>query len=213
MTKFLALNISVSKDGYMCGPRQSKLEPFGENAEQLLHWAWKTKAVREWSGLSDGTTGIDNDSWARIFNVGANIMGRNMFGHIRGPWPDETWRGWWGPNPGYKTPVFVLTHYDRDPIDMGNGTIFHFVTGGINQAYDLAYEAAGGKDVAVCGGVQTIQQFLEADLLDELQIAGVPIELHDGELLFSNPDLQLKSYRLVKSVPSESVIHHTYKKK
>ena len=95
MTKFLALNISVSKDGYMCGPRQSKLEPFGENAEQLLHWAWKTKAVREWSGLSDGTTGIDNDSWARIFNVGANIMGRNMFGHIRGPWHDETWRGWW----------------------------------------------------------------------------------------------------------------------
>ena len=204
--------MSVSEDGFMAGPNQTLETAFGEGGEQLLKWAWATKAVREWGELSGGTEGIDSDSWSRVFSVGANIMGRNMFGPIRGPWPDNNWRGWWGPNPGYKTPVFVLTHYAREPIDMGNGTTFIFVTGGITQASEMAYEAADGKDVAVIGGVQTVQQFLELELLDELHIAIVPIKLNSGELLLPNPEVQLKNYRALKPIASETVIHQTYLK-
>ena len=213
MTKFLALNMSVSQDGFMAGPNQSLDAPLGENGEQLLQWAWGTTAVREWSGLSGGTTGFNDDSWRRIFSVGANIMGRNMFGPIRGPWPNDDWKGWWGPNPGYKTPVFVLTHHAREPLDMGNGTVFNFVTGGIQQAYEMALEAANGKDVGVLGGVQTIQQFLEHELLDELQIAEVPIELKKGELLLPNPEVQLKNYQALEPIISDSIIHRRYLKK
>ncbi len=199
----------------MAGPHQSESAPFGENGEQLLSsWAWGTKSIREWSGLSGGTIGIDDDFLRRgLFNLGANIMGRNMFGPIRGPWMDNEWKGWWGPKPGYKNPVFVLTHHPRESVDMGNGTVFNFVTGGIKQAHEMALEVAEGKDVGVVGGVQTIQQFLEAGLLDELHIAEVPIELHAGELLFSNPESQLKHYQHVDSVASDAVIHHTYLKK
>lgn len=197
----------------MAGPNQSEAEAFGENGRQLLAWAWETKAIREWFGESGGTTGIDDDSWRRsLFNLGANIMGRNMFGPIRGPWPDNNWKGWWGPNPGYKTPVFVLTHYARETIDMGNGTQFIFVTGGVTQAYEMALDAAKGKDVAIVGGAQTVREFLERGLIDELHTAEVPVELKSGELLLTNPELQLKNYRALDPIASETVIHQTYLK-
>ena len=197
----------------MAGLNQSEDAPFGENAQQLLDWARPTQSIREWNGLTGGTTGIDDGYWRRgLFNLGAHIMGRNMFGPIRGPWLNDDWRGWWGPNPGYKTPVFVLTHYARESIDMGNGTVFIFVTGGIKQAHEIAREAAGDKDVAITGGVQTIQQFLEAGLLDELHLAEIPIDLHVGEKLLPNPELQLAKFVSLEPVVSEAVIHRTYLK-
>ena len=215
MIKFVALNIAVSRDGFMAGLNQTETAPFGDNGEQLLSsWAWKTRAIREWSGLTGGTTGLEDDRWRRVlFGTGATIMGRNMFGPIRGPWLNNDWKGWWGENPGYKNPVFVLTHYPREPIDMGNGTVFNFVTGGIQQAYQMALDVAGDKNVAVVGGVQTIQQFLEVGLLDELHLVEVPINLHVGELLFSNPALQLNDYQLIETLTSDFVTHKTYLRK
>ena len=213
MTKFFALNISVSKDGFMAGPNQSLDDPLGENGEQLLALAWATKSVREWSDLAGGTEGLTSDLWRRsLFNLGAIIMGRNMFGPIRGPWPNNEWKGWWGPNPGYKVPVFVLTHYARDPIDMGNGTTFIFVTGGVKQAYEMALEVAGDRGVAITGGAQTIQQFLNLELLEELHIVEIPIELKSGEKLFTNKEVQLKNFRALEPIATESVIHQTYLK-
>ena len=214
MSKYLALNISVSKDGYMAGPNQSLDNPLGENGKLLHEWVFPTKAFNEWFGGSDGTTGIDNDYIARGFhNIGVTIMGRNMFGPVRGAWLDENWKGWWGPNPAFGHPVYILTHHPRESIDMGNGTMFHFVTGGIEQAYELSSQAANGKDIRVGGGAKTLQQFIEAALLDEIHIAQVPINLGSGEVLFSNPDLLLRHYRKVEPVHSSSVIHQTYLKR
>ena len=214
MSKYLALNISVSEDGYMAGPNQSLDNPLGENGKLLHEWVFPTKAFNEWIGGSDGTTGIDNDYIKRGFtNFGATIMGRNMFGPIRGAWPDESWKGWWGPNPPFGYPVFILTHYPRESIDMGNGTVFHFVTGGIEQACELSDQVAHGKDIRVGGGANTLQQFMEAALLDEIHIAQVPINLGSGEILFTNPDLQLHHYRKVEPVNSSSVTHQTYLKR
>ena len=211
MTKFLALNISVSEDGFMAGPNQSLDSPLGENGMLLHEWAFSTKRFRERFGESGGSTGIDNDFIERGFtNIGATIMGRNMFGPIRGVWPDDKWQGWWGPNPVFEHPVFILTHHSRESIDMGNGTIFNFVTGGIEQAYELALLAARDKDVRVGGGAQTIQQFMELGLLDEIHVAQVPVNLNSGEALFTNRNLQLKDYRPVEPVRSPSVQHQTY---
>ena len=211
MTKFLALNISVSEDGFMAGVDQSLNSPLGLNGQLLHAWVFGTKAFREWHGESDGSLGIDNDFIERGFtNIGATIMGRNMFGPVRGEWPDESWQGWWGPKPGYKHPVFVLTHYPRRDLDMGNGTIFHFVTGGVDEAYRRAISAANGKDVRVGGGAQAIQQFMAAGLLDELHVARVPVELHSGELLISDPDSQMKHYHQVSEVISGSVVHQNF---
>ena len=213
MTRFIALNISVSEDGFMAGENQSEELPLGRNGELLHTWAFETEAFKQWHGGSGGTLGIDNDFIERGFtNIGATIMGRNMFGPVRGPWPDESWQGWWGPNPGYKHPVFVLTHHARPYLDMGNGTVFHFVTGGITQAYEMALDAANGQDIRIGGGAQTIQQFLELELLDELHIARVPITLHSGEKLFSKPFEQLKGYREFPAVISDSVVHQTFVK-
>lgn len=211
MTKFLALNITVSQDGYMAGPRQTETSPMGENTELLHSWAFATEAFQEWHGETGGTVGIDNDYIKRGFtNIGATVMGRNMFGPVRGEWPNEDWKGWWGPEPGFKHPVFVLTHHPRETIDMGNGTLFIFVTDGIAAVHKMAIEAAKGKDVRVGGGAQTIQQFLELGLLDELHVATAPIQIKSGELLFSNPTLQLKHYKALEPIASESVIHQTY---
>ena len=213
MSKFLALNISVSEDGFMAGANQSENSPLGENGELLHSWAFATEAFQEWHGNIGGTVGIDNDFIKRGFmNIGATIMGRNMFGPIRGPWPDDSWRGWWGPNPGFGHPVFVLTHHPRESIDMGNGTVFVFVTGGIDQAYEMGLRAAMDKDVRVGGGAQTIQQFMELGLLDEIHLAQISIKLNSGEVLFSNRDLQLKHYRAVDPIISDSVTHQTYVK-
>ncbi len=213
MTRFVALNISISEDGYIAGENQSEDSPLGRNGELLHHWAFETEAFKQWHGGTGGTFGIDNDFIERGFtNIGATIMGRNMFGPVRGEWPDESWQGWWGPSPGYKHPVFVLTHYPRPALNMGNGTIFHFVNGGLGQAYEMALQAANGQDVRVGGGAQTIQQFMEAGLLDELHIVRVPITLNVGEKLFSDPVTQLKNYHAVPEVISDSVVHKTYVK-
>lgn len=214
MTKFLALNISVSEDGFMAGENQSLESPLGLRGQLLHSWAFVTEGFRQWHGETGGTTGLDNDFIVRGFtNIGAHIMGRNMFGPIRGEWPDENWQGWWGPNPGYQHPVFVLTHYPRRSLDMGNGTIFHFVTGGIDEAYDRAGDAAGGQDVRIGGGAYTIQQFMNAGLLDELHVARSPVKLGAGEKLFSNPASQLDKYEKLPEVASDSVVHTTYVKR
>lgn len=197
----------------MAGPNQSEAAPLGINGELLHTWALETQAFKQWHGESDGTLGLDNDYIERGFtNIGATIMGRNMFGPIRGEWPNEKWKGWWGSSPGYKHPVFVLTHYSRPTLDMGNGTVFHFVTGGVGQAYEMAFQAADGQDVRVGGGAYTIQQFMNAALLDELHIAQVPKMLHAGEKLFSNPSSQLKNYQEQPGVISKEILHKTYLK-
>ena len=214
MTQFLALNISVSHDGFAAGPNQSENNPLGENGELLHSWAFATAAFQEWHaelGEGRGTTGVDDQYIRRGFeNIGATIMGRNMFGPIRGSWPNEDWKGWWGPNPGYQHQVFILTHHSRESIDMGNGTVFIFVTEGIAVACEKAIRAAKGKDVRVGGGAQTIQQFLESGLLDELHVALVPVTLNSGEELFTDKALQLRRYRALAPVISDSVAHQTY---
>ena len=213
MTRFVALNISVSQDGFMAGPHQSLENPLGLNGVSLHRWAFVTKAFKEWHGESGGTLGLDNDYIERGFtNIGATIMGRNMFGPIRGEWPNEDWQGWWGSKPGYRHPVFVLTHYPRPSLDMGNGTIFRFVTDGVERAYELAMEAARGQDVRIGGGAYTIQQFMNAGLLDELHTAEIPVMLNEGEKLFSNPASQLENYPQQSEVISGDVVHRTYVK-
>ena len=210
-SKFLALNISVSQDGFMAGPNQSLENPLGENGTKLHEWVFKTQAFREWIGLPGGETGIDNDYAARGFdNIGATIMGRNMFAPSRGAWTEDGWQGWWGAEPKFQHPVFILTHFARPPLDMGNGTVFHFVTGSIEEAADLAANAAHGKVVRVGGGANLLHQFLEAGLLDEIHTVEVPVELGSGELLFSNPEEQLKNYKALEPIKSGSVKHQTY---
>lgn len=213
MSRFLALNISISEDGYMAGPHQSRDDPMGENGRALHDWVFPTQAMQKWFGGSGGTIGIDNDYAARGFtNIGATIMGRNMFGPVRGEWLDEKWRGWWGEEPSFQHPVFILTHYKRDSIDMGNGTVFHFITGGIGEATKQSMAAAQGKDIRVGGGANTLQQFLEARILDEIHLALRPMKLGSGEILFTDPELQLKHYRALEPVFSETVVHQTYLK-
>jgi dihydrofolate reductase len=214
VSKFLALNISFSEDGYMAGPNQSLEDPVGKDGKLLHEWIFPTKAFNEWVGESGGTTGIDNDYVARGFaDFGATIMGRNMFGPIRGTWPDENWKGWWGPNPPFGYPVFVLTHFPRESIDMGNGTVFHFVTSGVERASEMAFEEAHGKDIRVGGGANTLHQFLEAGLLDEIHLAEVPVKLGSGEKVFTNIDVQLQNYRRLEPVNSSQVVHQTYIRK
>jgi dihydrofolate reductase len=175
MPKLRVQNFAISLDGYGAGPRQTRTEPLGAGGEALHSWFIPTRTFRETHGQSGGTTGVDDDFAARAFKgVGAWIMGRNMFGPIRGAWPDEQWRGWWGKNPPYHVPVFVLTHHARASLPMEGGNIFHFVTGGIREAYDRAFEAAGGGDVQLGGGVATVRQYLEARLIDEIHVAISP---------------------------------------
>ena len=212
-SKFLALNISVSQDGFMAGPNQSLENPLGENGTKLHEWVFKTQTFREWIGLPGGETGIDDDYAARGFeNIGATIMGRHMFAPSRGAWVEDRWQGWWGSEPKFQHPVFILTHFARPAIDMGNGTVFHFVTGGIEEATERAANAAQGKVVRVGGGANVLHQFLEAGLLDEIHTVEVPVELGSGELLFSNPQLQLKHYQSLAPVLSGAVKHQTYLK-
>jgi dihydrofolate reductase len=214
MTQFKAFNISVSEDGFMAGPHQSLEAPLGIDGQLLHTWAFKTQSFQKWHGEGDGEVGIDNDFIeAGYTNIGATIMGRNMFGPIRGEWPNDEWKGWWGDSPGFQHPVFVLTRYPRETIDMGNGTRFTFVTEGIEKAHELALQAANGKDVRVGGGASTIQQFMLAGLLDSIHVAQISINLGSGELLFADKENQLKQYQELDSVISDSVIHLTYVKR
>lgn len=183
--RVVARGISLSLDGFMAGPDQSLESPLGAGGEGLHAWAWETRSMRSLHGLEGGATGVDDDWAARTDEgVGATIMGRNMFGPIRGDWGDGSWRGWWGDEPPFHHPVFVLTHHPREPLVMAGGTTFHFVTGGPVEALELARVAAGGRDVRIGGGASTLRQYLTAGLLDDLHVVVTPLLLGSGERLF-----------------------------
>ena len=209
MTKVRVNAFSVSLDGYGAGPDQSLDNPLGLGGMALHEWAFPTRTFRERVlGQDGGATGIDDDFAVRSFdNLGAWILGRNMFGPVRGPWPDETWRGWWGDNPPYHVPVFILTHHARPSLEMAGGTVFHFVTDGIAAALARATEAAGGRDVRIGGGVATIRQYLSAGLIDEMHLAIAPVVLGGGEALFAGLDLPALGYRVTERAPSDAALH------
>ncbi len=213
MSKLRVHGFAMSVDGYGAGPRQSLDHPMGVGGMALHEWVFGTQTFRKMFGNVGGTTGIDDDFAARgVKNVGASILGRNMFGPIRGPWPDASWQGWWGDNPPYHTPVFVLTHHPREPITMAGGTTFHFVTGGIHDALERAMQAAGGQDVRLGGGVATIRQYLRAGLVDEMHVAIAPVLLGSGEQLLSGIDLPQLGYRCSEHVATSSATHVVLRK-
>jgi dihydrofolate reductase len=208
MAKLVVHAFGISLDGYGAGPSQSLENPLGIGGLALHDWMFPTRTFQHMIGKDGGTTGIDDDFAARSFdNIGAWIMGRNMFGPVRGPWPDETWKGWWGENPPFHTPVIVLTRHARAPITMAGGTTFHFVTGGIHAAAELASAAANGKNIRIGGGVATIQQFLRAGLIDQLHLAISPILLGSGEQLFANLDALKLGYRCTEHVSTPRATH------
>ncbi|MEI6114749.1 MAG: dihydrofolate reductase family protein [Burkholderiales bacterium] len=200
---------TVSLDGYGAGPNQDISNPLGLGGTELHQWLIPTRTLqRALFGKDDGTAGVDDEFATRGFqNVGSWILGRNMFGPIRGDWPDNLWKGWWGDNPPYHVPVFVLTHHARSPIAMEGGTTFHFITGGIREALDRAREAAAGRDVRIGGGPATIRQYLREGLIDELHIAISPVLLGLGESLFEGLNLRALGYECVKFVASENATH------
>jgi dihydrofolate reductase len=207
MSKLGVSSFTVSLEGYGAGPDQSVENPLGVGGESLHEWFLPTRTFRRMSG-QDGATGIDDDFAARGFaNVGAWIMGRNMFGPIRGDWPDESWKGWWGNNPPYHCPVFVLTHYPRASIPMEGGTTFHFVTDGIHAALERAREAANGKDIRLGGGVATVRQYLQAGLIDEMHLAVSPMLLGSGENLFAGLDFPKLGLRVSEHVAAPKATH------
>jgi len=208
MPKLRVHAFGISVDGYGAGPSQSLENPLGIGGQALHDWLFPTRAFQRIHGKDGGTTGIDDDLAARgLENIGAWIIGRNMFGPIRGTWSDENWKGWWGENPPYHTPVFVLTHYSRAPISMTGGTTFHFVTDGIHTAVARASAAANGKDIRIGGGVATIQQFLRAGLIDFLHLAISPILLGSGEQLFVAIDMLKLGYRCTEHVSTPNATH------
>ena len=209
MQKLRVESFTISVDGFGTGPKQSLENPLGIRGTDLHKWFSPTETFQKYVlGKNGGTTGIDNDYASRGFkNIGAWIMGRNMFGPIRGPWPDNNWKGWWGDNPPYHVPVFVLTNHQRDPIEMEGGTIFYFVTDGIKEALDRAFDAAKGKDVRLGGGVDTIRQYLKAKLIDELHLAISPVLLGRGENLFSQIDLLSLGYKSIKHEMTDNALH------
>lgn len=211
MSKLRVNAFSVSVDGFGAGPDQDRDQPLGRGGEQLHQWFIPTRTFqRTVMRREGGTTGADDDFAARSFeNLGAWIMGRNMFGPVRGPWPDHEWKGWWGTNPPYHVPVFVLTHHSRPPLEMDGGTVFHFVTAGIEAALEQARRAAGDKDVRIGGGAATIRQYLQARLIDEMHLAISPILLGGGEPLFEGIDLQALGYRVTNHASTEGAMHLT----
>jgi dihydrofolate reductase len=210
MSKLTVRSFGVSLDGYGAGPNQSLDNPLGEGGLALHDWMFATKTIRRIMGKDGGSTGIDDEFAARGFeNVGAWIIGRNMFGPIRGPWPDDKWNGWWGSDPPFHAPVFVLTHHSRRNVTMEGGTTFHFVTEGIHVAAERACGGASDREVRVGGGVSTIRQFLAAQLLDELHLALSPVLLGSGEALFSGLNLPQLGFRCTQHVYTENATHVT----
>jgi dihydrofolate reductase len=202
------LSFALSIDGYGAGPRQDLQNPIGVGGMELMEWFFHTRVWRQMHGEADGETGVDNDIAAQGFaGIGAWILGRNMFGPVRGPWPDESWKGWWGEEPPYHTPVFVLTHHPRATLKMAGGTEFHFVTDGIHVALERASAAARGRDVRIGGGVSTVQQFLRAGLIDELHLAIRPVVMGTGEPLWEGIDLRALGYECTRSIPGERATH------
>ncbi|HUL65746.1 MAG TPA: dihydrofolate reductase family protein [Burkholderiaceae bacterium] len=208
MTKLRVQSFAISIDGYGAGPNQDLQNPLGVRGPELMEWFFPTRAWRLMHGEDDGETGVDNGLAEQgLAGIGAWILGRNMFGPVRGPWPDDRWKGWWGDEPPYHTPVFVLTQYPRAPLTMTGGTVFHFVTDGIHSALEKAKAAAGDRDVRLGGGVATIRQYLRAGLIDELHLAIRPVLLGAGEHLFNGIDARALGYECTKSVAGERAAH------
>jgi dihydrofolate reductase len=209
MPRLVVSSFSISLDGYGAGPSQSREVPLGVGGEELHDWLVTTRFFKQMYGKEGGDVGIDDDFAARgMAGIGAWILGRNMFGPIRGPWPDESWRGWWGANPPYHSPAFVLTHHPRPSLEMQGGTVFHFVTEGIGAALERARAAAGSQDIRLLGGAATIRQYLEASLVDEMHLAVTPILLGSGEHLLGGLDLPALGYKVAKCVPGERAVHY-----
>ena len=208
MSKVKVAAFSVSLDGFGAGPSQSLEHPLGLGGEGLHQWFRPTRTFQAMVGGSGGTQDADDDFARRSFdNVGAWVLGRNMFGPVRGPWPDEQWKGWWGDTPPYHVPVFVLTHHARAPLVMKGGTTFHFVTGGIHEALDRAREAAAGRDVRIGGGVATVRQYLQAGLIDEMHLAYSPTLLGRGEALTAGLDLPAMGFSVAEQVGTPHAMH------
>jgi dihydrofolate reductase len=208
VSRLVVRSFAVSLDGFGAGPNQDLEHPLGVNGPDLMEWFFNTRAWRSMQGLPDGETGVDNEMAERgLSGMGAWILGRNMFGPVRGPWPDESWQGWWGEEPPYHVPTFVLTHYARPPLRMKGGTEFRFVTDGIHSALEQARAAAGDRDIRIGGGVSTIRQFLKARLIDELHLAVRPVLLGQGEELFHGIDLRALGYECAEQVAGERAMH------
>jgi dihydrofolate reductase len=208
MGKVRVAGFSLSIDGFGAGVEQSLNDPLGKRGQELFQWFFGTHTFQSMQGQTGGSQGTDETYAARsMAGFGAFILGRNMFGPIRGPWPDEAWQGWWGDNPPYRAPTFVLTHHPRDPITMKGGTTFHFVTGGIEAALDQARAAAGDKDVKIGGGVSTVRQYLMAGLVDELHFAIAPVVLGQGEAMFAGLDLSALGFKVTEHAATELATH------
>src|SRR3954468_20888737 len=208
MAKLRVQSFAISIDGYGAGPHQDLQNPLGVRGLELMEWFFDTRAWRKMHGQDGGETGVDNGMAEQGFTgIGAWILGRNMFGPVRGPWPDESWKGWWGDEPPYHVPAFVLTHHARAPLRMKGGTEFRFVTDGIHSALEQARAAAGDRDIRVGGGVSTIRQFLQAGLIDELHLALRPVLLGKGEQLFAGIDLRSAGYQVAEHVAGERAMH------
>ena len=208
MGKVKIQSFGVSMDGFGAGPNQSLDNPLGLGGTQVHEWFFPTQTFQQMHGGEGGSSGIDDDFARRGFdNVGAWIMGRNMFGPVRGPWPDDSWKGWWGDNPPYHCPVFVLTNYEKPPLQMDGGTVFHFVTDGIESALAQARKAAGDRDIRIGGGVATIRQFIEAGLVDEMHLAFSSALLGSGESVFQGLDLVALGFSVTESAMGEAAMH------
>ena len=207
MSRLRIHNLTVSLDGYVAGPGQSLEHPLGRGGERLHDWAFATRTFRAMHGMEGGATGIDDDfAAAGRAGIGATIMGRNMFGPIRGPWGSAEWKGWWGDNPPYHHPVFVLTHHPRPSLEMEGGTVFHFVTGGIQDALDRARAAAADRDVLIGGGATTVQQYLRAGLVDEMHLVIVPVILGGGARLFDDI-AAMPGYECAQTASTPAALH------
>ncbi|MGH9587844.1 MAG: dihydrofolate reductase family protein [Acidobacteriaceae bacterium] len=208
MTKVRVGGFSISIDGFGAGPDQSLQDPLGKRGLELHQWLFGTRMFRTMTGQSGGSEGVDNAYAQRSMDgFGAFILGRNMFGPIRGPWPDDSWKGWWGANPPYHAPTSVLTHYPREPIEMQGGTTFIFVTNGIEAALEQAKLAAKGRDVKIGGGVETVRQYLRAGLIDELHFALSPVMLGQGEAIFAGIDVSALGYRVTEHQATDHATH------
>lgn len=208
MSKVRVAGFGVSLDGFAAGLEQSLENPLGQHGPELFQWFFHTKTFCDMHGQPGGSTGADDEIAARSMdNFGAFILGRNMFGPVRGPWPDDSWKGWWGENPPYHAPTFVLTHYERPPLVMEGGTTFHFVTGGIEEALQRAKDAAGDKDIRIGGGVSTVRQFLRAGHIDSLHFAIAPVFLGVGESLFEGINLPALGFSITERKTTEHATH------
>ena len=208
MTRLCVRCFGMSLDGFGAGPNQSLEHPLGVNGPELMEWFFHTRTWQETRGQPGGETGVDESIARQGFDgIGAWILGRNMFGPVRGPWPDDSWKGWWGDEPPYHVPTFVLTHHARAPIPMAGGTTFHFVTDGIRAALEQATAAAGGRDIRIGGGAATVRQFLQAGLVDDMHLAVRPVLLGSGEPLLAGIDLRALGYECAKSIAGERATH------